>query len=126
MIKEVELLKEETVEVTEEQAAEIEEVLEEVKVEQEVLPKDKKTKKGEKPVTVLSSLVKGVVVGASVLRVRKQASTRSDILREVEKGTILHIDLLGSTESFYRIILDPKTSKTEGFVVKDFVSIVAE
>ena len=126
MIKNAELLKEEIVEITEEQAAEIEEALEEVKAEREVSPKDKKVKKDEKPVAVLSSLVKGIVIGVSVLRVRKQASTKSEILREVEKGTILHIDLLGSTESFYRIILDSKTSKSEGFVVKDFVSIVAE
>lgn len=118
MIKEVELLKEETVEVTEEQASEIEEI-----ADRGPLPKGVKVKKGDKGTPVLQ-FSKGMVTGASKLRIRKQASIKSEILKEVEKGTILYIDLNGSTESFYRIILDPKTSKSEGFVVKDFVTIV--
>lgn len=118
MIKEIDNLKE-----VETQEVVAEEVVEPTPEELPPQSKAKKAKK-EEPVTKLIKLVTGQVVRISKLRVRKAASTKSDILEELSMKDFIHIDLEGSTDNFYRIFLDPKTQKREGFVVKEFVELL--
>lgn len=61
----------------------------------------------------------GYVVRCGKLRVRKSASAKSEILLELLEGTKVEIDLDGSSESFYKVIIN----KREGFCMKAFIEV---
>jgi len=70
--------------------------------------------KNKKPV-----YINGRVTGCSLLRVRKGANAKAEVIKEVHKGTTVKVDIEGSTESFYRVFIDGK----EGFCMKQFIEI---
>jgi uncharacterized protein YgiM (DUF1202 family) len=61
----------------------------------------------------------GVVVNCSVLNVRKVPNPVSEILFTIERGTHVKIDIQGSTENYYRVMIQG----VEGFCKKDFIGV---
>jgi hypothetical protein len=61
----------------------------------------------------------GMVTNCSVLNVRKIPNPVSEILFTIERGTLVKIDIQGSTESYYRVMIQG----VEGFCKKDFIGV---
>jgi len=61
----------------------------------------------------------GVVTNCSVLNVRKIPNPVSEILFTIERGTHVKIDIQGSTENYYRIMIQG----VEGFCKKEFIGV---
>ena len=61
----------------------------------------------------------GVVSKCSVLNVRKIPNPTGEVLFTISRGTQVKIDLLGSTESYYRVVIQG----VEGFCRKDFIEV---
>lgn len=83
-------------------------------LEKEIVVAKKRTKR--KPIF-------GIVKNASRLRLRKAASSKSEILIELERGEVVGVDLEESTENFYKVIIKDKGTKLEGFVMKEFIDL---
>lgn len=63
----------------------------------------------------------GVVVNCDYLRLRSEPNTdEANIIRSLEAGTALVIDLNESTEGFYKVYTE---NGTEGYCMKPFVAI---
>lgn len=61
----------------------------------------------------------GVVEGCARLNVRKEASKTADVVRVINKGDSVMVDLVNSTDDFYKVF----TLDFDGYCVKDFIKI---
>jgi len=61
----------------------------------------------------------GIVSGCSILNVRKIPNPLSEVLFTIARRTHVKIDLEGSTERYYRVVLQG----VEGFCQKDFIEV---
>ena len=60
-------------------------------------------------------IVKGVVDHCEQLRVRKESSTTSDIVKIIKKGAKVKVNLDESTDDFYKV--------QDGFCMKKFITL---
>lgn len=60
-------------------------------------------------------IVKGVVDHCEQLRVRKESSTTSDIVKIIAKGAKVKVNLDESTDDFYKV--------QDGFCMKNFITL---
>ena len=63
--------------------------------------------------------VEGTVEGCVRLNVRKEASKTADVVRVINKGETVMVDLTNSTDDFYKVF----TLDFVGYCVKDFIKI---
>lgn len=63
--------------------------------------------------------VEGVVEGCIRLNVRKAAEKTADVVRVINKGESVMVDLVNSTDDFYKVF----TLDFNGYCVKDFIKI---
>jgi hypothetical protein len=85
-------------------------IVEEVKVE-------------EKPVVVETPKVRyatGEVHNCGILKVRKVANAKSEVVTVINRGTQVQVDFEGSSETFYKVTV----GKTSGFSMKAYIKIV--
>lgn len=90
----------------------------EVKPE-EVEPTEDPEVKPEEAKPAENEPVDGVVEGCVRLNVRKEANKTADVVRVINKGDSVMVDLEKSTEDFYKIF----TLDFDGYCVKDFIKI---
>lgn len=64
--------------------------------------------------------VKGEAFNCGILRVRKAANAKSEIVTVINRGTQVQVDLEQSSESFYKITVN----KITGFCMKEFINIL--
>jgi len=63
--------------------------------------------------------VEGLIDNCGFLNVRKTPSAKADVLSVLKRGTVVMVDLDGSTENYYKVAV----GKTEGYCVKEFIFI---
>lgn len=59
----------------------------------------------------------------SKLNVRKEPSKEAEVLCAIDNGTELTVDLVNSTDDFYKVIIDHNNKLVEGYCMKQFISI---
>ena len=62
----------------------------------------------------------GVVINCDKLNIRKKPDFNADVVGMVDVGTVLTIDVTGSTEDFYKVRIK---SGMFGFCMKEFVEV---
>lgn len=65
-------------------------------------------------------ITNGQVVNCSVLRIRKAANAKAEIVKEIIKGTIVKVNIAESTPSFYKV----KVDKVSGFCMRDYIKLI--
>jgi len=78
-----------------------------------------KKEKPKKTLEILDKTVSGIVKNCNLLNVRKSPSPKAEILTTLEKGAPVKVDLNGTTQNYYRILID----NVEGFCFKEFIGI---
>ena len=65
-------------------------------------------------------IIEGVVSNCESLRIRAEASTKSDIICVVNAGATVLVDLKESTNDFYKVVTEVGA---EGFAMSEFIVI---
>ena len=77
----------------------------------------------EQPVVVETPKVRyaiGEVHNCGILKVRKVANAKSEVVTVINRGTQVKVDLEGSSETFYKVTV----GKTSGFSMKAYIKMV--
>lgn len=77
----------------------------------------------EPPVVVETPKVRhaiGEVHNCGILKVRKVANAKSEVVTVINRGTRVQIDFEGSSETFYKVTV----GKVSGFSMKEYIKIV--
>ena len=62
----------------------------------------------------------GEVHNCGILKVRKVANAKSEVVTVINRGTRVQVDFEGSSETFYKVTV----GKTSGFSMKAYIKIV--
>ena len=116
----IELSEEVTEEIVEETQNDSEEHTGETEMETNEDITFKLTEEGEE---LVSHIEVGVLNGCAKLNVRKEASKDSEVVCVIDKDTEFTVDIVRSTEDFYKVYTCVNDVLIEGFCVKQFVSI---
>ena len=64
--------------------------------------------------------ITGIVIDCKILRVRNAPGLDSDIICEIEAGSIVEIDEVNSTEEFYKVCTE---TGIDGYCMKKFIKV---
>ena len=73
--------------------------------------------------TVMDMVFNASVVKAKKLNVRKEAKANADIVCVINSDAVLTVNLLESTEDFYKVYTSNNDVLVEGYCVKEFINI---
>lgn len=64
--------------------------------------------------------ITGIVIDCKKLRVRNASGLDSDVICEIEAGSIVEIDEVNSTEEFYKVCTE---TGIDGYCMKKFIKV---
>lgn len=73
--------------------------------------------------TVMDMVFNASVVKTKKLNVRKEAKANADVVCVINSDAVLTVNLLESTEDFYKVYTSNNDVLVEGYCVKEFINI---
>ena len=70
-----------------------------------------------------SEIKNAVVVNCAKLNVRKEPNKEAEVLCIIDKNTEITVDVVNSTEDFYKVFTSSNETLIEGYCVKKFIEV---
>lgn len=75
---------------------------------------------------IVMHLEEATVSCKNKLNVRKEPSKNSEVLCVINKDTQVAVDIVNSTDDFYKVIIDHNNKLVEGYCMKQFITVKQE